>query len=60
MLARHRNWRKLLSYGEVVCFASAWLVALAMALSAERHVEDRGAVRTLVISTDISGMQARR
>lgn len=55
------NWHKLFNYGEVICFASAWVVALLMAMSAERPANDHAAAtRTFAISTDLSGMQARR
>ncbi len=60
MLGKRWNWQKLFNYGEVICFASAWLVALLTSLSAERPVYDRAATRTFAISTDVSGMQARR
>jgi hypothetical protein len=60
MLGRRWNWQKLFNYGEVICFASAWAVALLMALSAERPVDDRAATRTFAISSDMSGMQARK
>jgi len=48
---------KLLSYGEVVCFASAWAVALLMAMSAER-ASDVQTARTFAVTADVSGMQA--
>jgi hypothetical protein len=60
MLGTRWNWQQLFNYGEVICFASAWAVALAVALSAERTVEDRAATRTFAISSDVGGMQARR
>lgn len=59
MLWTRWNWHKLFNYGEVICFASAWAVALLMALTAERPPENRGETRTFAISTDMSGMQAR-
>lgn len=59
MLRKRWNWHKLFNYGEVICFASAWLVALMMALSAERPANDRAEMRIFAISTDLSGMQAR-
>jgi len=59
MLGTRWNWHNLFSYGEVICFASAWLVALLMALTAERPMEERAATRTFAISADVSGMQAR-
>jgi hypothetical protein len=52
------NWQKLFNYGEVICFASAWAVALLMALSAQRPADDRAATRSFVLSSDVSGMQA--
>ena len=54
------NWQKLFNYGEVICFASAWMIALAMALSAQRPTDDLTAKRAFSISTDFSGMQARK
>jgi len=60
MLAARWNWKKLFNYGEVICFASAWLVALLMAISAQRPIEDRAATRTFAVSSDLGGMQARR
>jgi hypothetical protein len=60
MLGTRWNWQKLFNYGEVICFASAWTIALLMALSTQRPVDDRTATRTFAISTDMSGMQARK
>jgi hypothetical protein len=60
MLGTRWNWQKLFNYGEVICFASAWAVALMMALSAQRVVERNTDTRTFAISSDVSGMQARR
>jgi hypothetical protein len=36
------------------------MVALLMAIAAERPVDNRAATRTFAISTDVSGMQARK
>jgi len=60
MLGTRWNWQKLFNYGEVICFASAWAVALLMALSAQRIAERSEATRTFAISSDVGGMQARR
>ena len=60
MLGTRWNWQQLFNYGEVICFASAWMVALLMALSTERPANNRAATRTFAISTDFSGMQARK
>lgn len=54
------NWQKLFNYGEVICFASAWVIALLMALSTQRPADDRAASRTFAISTNMSGLQARK
>ena len=59
MLGKRWNWHKLFNYGEVICFASAWAVALLMALTAERPPVERAGTRTFAISADVSGMQAR-
>jgi hypothetical protein len=60
MLGTRWNWQKLFNYGEVICFASAWAVALAVAISAEQHSDQRAARQTFAISSDAGGMQARR
>jgi len=58
MLRTQWNWQKLFNYGEVLCFASAWVIALLMAVSAQRNGDERAATHTFAISTDVSGMQA--
>ena len=60
MFSSRWNWHKLFSYGEVLCFVSAWAVALLMVLSTQRPNDDRAASRTFAISTGMSGMQARK
>ena len=60
MLGTRWNWQKLFNYGEVICFASAWAVALLMAMSAQRIAERNTAAQTFAISSDVGGMQARR
>ena len=60
MLGTRWNWQQLFNYGEVICFASAWVVALIFALTAQRTEPNRNDTRTFAISTDVSGMQARR
>ncbi len=52
------NWQKLFSYGEVLCFLSAWTVCLWMAAASERPLDDRAAARNFVITTGASGIQA--
>jgi hypothetical protein len=52
------NWQNLFSYGEVICFLSAWAVCLLMAVSSERPLDDRAATRNFVITSDVIGIQA--
>jgi hypothetical protein len=52
------NWQKLFNYGEVICFASAWLVALLMAASARGPLDDGTSAQRFAISRDVTGMQA--
>jgi hypothetical protein len=52
------NWQKLFSYGEVICFVSAWLVTLLMAYTADRTPTEREQSRSFAITTDISDIQA--
>jgi hypothetical protein len=52
------DWQKLFSYGEVVCFVSAWAVCLLMAASSDRPSDDRAAARNFVVSSNASGIQA--
>jgi hypothetical protein len=54
------NWQILFSYGEVICFASAWLVALVMSLSAQRPTNDRATMPTFALSHEAGGLQARK
>jgi hypothetical protein len=52
------DWQKLFSYGEVVCFISAWAIGLAIALEGQRPDEDRTATRTFAATSDSLGIQA--
>lgn len=56
----HFNWQKLFSYGEVICFISAWGVALVMAAANQPSIEDRSATRNFVIHDEAIGIQAMR
>lgn len=58
MLSTSWNWQKLFSYGEVICFVSAWAVGLLIALEAPRPTSDRMAARSFAAATDVPGMQA--
>jgi hypothetical protein len=52
------NWQKLFSYGEVVCFVSAWAIGLLVAVQAQRAEREPSASRTFAASSDALGIQA--
>lgn len=52
------NWQKLFSYGEVVCFVSAWAVGLLVAMQSQRPNSDRPIARTFAAAGDALGIQA--
>jgi hypothetical protein len=52
------NWRKLFSYGEVVCFVSAWAVGLLVAMQNQRPNQDVATTRTFASASDSLGIQA--
>jgi hypothetical protein len=52
------NWQKLFSYGEVVCFVSAWAIGLLLAVQGERAESARSASRTFATANDSLGIQA--
>jgi hypothetical protein len=51
------TWQKLFSYGEVVCFVTAWAVGLLVARDQERLVDQRAATRTFATTAE-PGVQA--
>lgn len=52
------NWQKLFSYGEVVCFCSAWAVGLLIALSADQSTSERTSAGSIASASDVPGVQA--
>jgi hypothetical protein len=58
MLTSHWDWQKLFSYGEVVCFVSAWAIGLLIALEGQRPREERAATRNFAATSDSLGLQA--
>jgi hypothetical protein len=60
MLSSHWNWPKLFSYGEVVCFISAWAVGLIVAMQGGRQEHNRVARHNISIASDSLGIQATR
>ena len=58
MLSIRWSWQKLFSYGEVVCFVSAWAVGLIIAMQGQGPDHDRMSVRTFAARSDTLGIQA--
>lgn len=52
------NWQKLFSYGEVVCFVSAWAIGLLVAVQSHRAENNQSATRTFAAASDSLGIQA--
>jgi hypothetical protein len=52
------NWQNLFSYGEVVCFVSAWAIGLLVAVQSHRAESDQSATRTFAAASDALGIQA--
>jgi hypothetical protein len=52
------NWQKLFSYGEVVCFVSAWAVGLLVAMQNQQPNQELTTTRTFASSADTLGIQA--
>lgn len=60
MRGSRKNWLEIFSYGEVICFVSAWMVTLLMAYATHRPADDSSSTRSLAIHGEVSGMQATR
>jgi hypothetical protein len=52
------SWQKLFSYGEVVCFVSAWAIGLLVAVQGQRADHDRPTASTFASASDSLGIQA--
>ena len=60
MLSTHWNWQKLFSYGEVVCFVSAWAVGLLIAMRGTAAGSTSGErLRSFAATSDSLGIQAK-
>jgi hypothetical protein len=57
-LSFHWSWQKLFSYGEVVCFVSAWAAGLLIAMQGQQPSSDRATTRTFASASDSLGIQA--
>ena len=53
------NWQKLFSYGEVVCFVSAWAIGLLLALQNQPTNSEHPNAQSLASATDTLGIQAK-
>jgi len=58
MLSIRWSWQKLFSYGEVVCFVSAWAIGLVVALQNQRGNQDQPMARMFASASDTLGIQA--
>jgi hypothetical protein len=52
------NWQKLFSYGEVICFVSAWAIGLLIAMQEQRPDQARTAIARFNATSDTLGIQA--
>jgi hypothetical protein len=52
------NWQKLFSYGEVICFVTAWAVGLVIATQEQPPLSNRVASATFALGSDWPGIQA--
>jgi hypothetical protein len=59
MVLTRWRWEKLLSYGEVVCFVTAWAVGLLLAVDGQRPANDPTASRSMAATSESLGMQAK-
>jgi hypothetical protein len=60
ILSARWDWQKLFSYGEVICFVSAWAIGIVIAIEGQRPKQDRTATRTFAATSDALGIQAMR
>jgi hypothetical protein len=52
------NWQTLFSYGEVVCFVSAWAIGLLVAVQNHRSESEQRLPRSFAATSDALGIQA--
>jgi len=55
----HWSWQKLFSYGEVVCFVSAWAAGLLIALQGQQSTNERVSTRSFASASETLGIQAQ-
>jgi hypothetical protein len=52
------DWQRLFSYGEVVCFVSAWAIGLLVALQGQQAQQDPSTARSFAATSELLGIQA--
>jgi hypothetical protein len=57
MLSMRWKWQKLFSYGQVVCFATAWAIGLLIARDHGTSAEVRS-LRSFAATANLPGVQA--
>jgi hypothetical protein len=58
MISMRWKWQLLFSYGEVICFVTAWAVGLLVARDQSRSVDPRSTAQTFATTTELPGAQA--
>jgi hypothetical protein len=58
MLSMRWKWQKLFSYGEVICFVTAWAVGVLVARDHGSAFDQRTVTRTFATTSDLPGVQA--
>ncbi len=59
MFSSRWNWKKMFSYGEVICFISAWAIGLLAAAQQNQAANERNMTRTFATASEVSGIQAK-
>jgi hypothetical protein len=58
MLSMRWKWQTLFSYGEVICFVTAWAVGLVIARDQGRSFDQQVAARSFATTSELPGVQA--
>jgi hypothetical protein len=60
IFSTHWKWQKVFSYGEVICFVTAWAIGLVVARDRSPSVERPAAVRSIAATSDQPDVAIRR
>jgi hypothetical protein len=52
------SWQRLFSYGEVICFVSAWAIGLLLAIEGQAPEHEPSTARSFAATSDALGIQA--